>query len=758
MFDVVGKLPGVVDQTILLTGGLLELDPRPDAKGIAYESDFVKTNYFSFFGLHFLEGSVDTAFAAPNQIVVTERVAREHFGAPPWIGKVAAVDPKRMDGVSRLTIGGVIANPPVESHREASIFSDIRPFEKRVFGAIGAGWDFDVSGGHYVRLSPNVNVPAFQALMKAEVEKAATGGSRAACRSCRLRLDSLPLPAIHLAGRRDSAIDSTGETTMLITLGSGAAALLIVSAFNFITLSLARSLRRRKEVALRKVVGANQGVIMRHYLAESLLITTISLAIGFGLAELLHSWFARQLAQPDDLFSLYDPIFLGTAIAAGLALAVVVGVYPALYLAHVRPRVGLDNGEASNSGIVARLVSGGLLGLQIGAATVLLAVALTMGAQSQYVAARPLGYSMANMIAITPYCQMPGATPGAGTETGCDRVFLGPARATRGVVQATRAATNDLFSDQATPSSLTLPGRSDVLGKAHFIANETDFLEMMNVTILAGRLFDTASAFDRQLLDKRQPLNTAEADRIPIVVTRAFLPLIGAREPQDAVGQLVASSEVASKVRAFEIVGVIEDWHRRTLRFAVEPIVFTPGGAQMQVVAKLTPDVEGTIKTTLQAQAGKPGMPLFMGVRALDDSFETSYSADQRVMLAVANFAALAVIVAGLGVFALSAFDIQRRVREIGIRKALGAAPVSVASMVMGRSLRSALIASVLSWPVAWWLSNTWLNGFVYRTDLGQVLLPVATAVVLAFVLLAVSVNTARAAAIRPDSALRTAV
>jgi putative ABC transport system permease protein len=144
-------------------------------------------------------------------------------------------------------------------------------------------------------------------------------------------------------------------------------------------------------------------------------------------------------------------------------------------------------------------------------------------------------------------------------------------------------------------------------------------------------------------------------------------------------------------------------------------------------------------------------------VTPLETAFENTYEADRKLMGTISGFAVLAILVAGMGVFGLSAFDMRRRVREIGIRKALGASPGRVAGMVVSRQIAFAGIASVLSWPLGWWIANEWLSGYVYRTSLGPVVLPVASVIVVAFVVAAVGLNALRASAIRPSNALRTA-
>jgi putative ABC transport system permease protein len=369
---------------------------------------------------------------------------------------------------------------------------------------------------------------------------------------------------------------------------------------------------------------------------------------------------------------------------------------------------------------------------------------------------------------VCPPPPQPKPPPGTPEQAGaalpasaCDLPLVERIKAMPGVASVTRGGTDDLFADTLGSASVTRPGQSAHLGETHRVAVETDFLQTMDARLLAGRLFDSSSAYDRQLLSQRIGFDTAQADTVPVVVTRAFLPMVGVLDPQEAIGQQFAMPAYARGVRAFEVVGVVEDWHRRTLRHAIDPIVFTPGGWTMQIIVKTTPEAQLTVRNAIRdinppGRPPAPGTPFIRKLVMLDDDFTSSFREDQRLMAAVAGFAAFAMGVAALGVFALSAFEIRRRVREIGIRKALGAGPAKMAGMVLGQSLLSAAIASLLAWPIAWWAAGAWLSSFVYRTELAPALLPVASLFVITFVALAVSFNAARAAAVRPNIALRT--
>jgi putative ABC transport system permease protein len=766
-----GRVPGMAAITNVISGGSMFVDENgaPTNDQVRY----IDPEFFDVFEFRFIEGTRATAIATPNSITLTQSKARELFGDEPALNR----EIKGVRGVM-FRVGAVINDPPAPTMFE---FKALASMAARDVGRPSGSTDpvpedfgRSTTGGTYVRIAPGVDRDAFipmanqmgidafkqgfrVALPRLNAQLATSHMPPLTLEDNEFRVSLIPITQIHLSPREATGVTSTGEISMLVTLGAAAAALLTVSAFNYVVLSLARALRRRREVGVRKVLGASGGAVARHYLAEASLVTAISLALGFGLAELLQPWFARALGQPEVLFNLYDPVFLGATATAFVVLVLLVGAYPALYLANIRPRSGLENAD-DNGGGMRRRITGGLLGLQIAAATVMLTLALTMAAQARYVAARPLGFNMTNLYSITANCGRRSTPTVASSNQPCSATMTRLMHETRGLKRVAWSSNPAIFM-AGEPTPITVIDRPGASGDGFQMAVDADFLPMAGAKLLAGRLFNANSAYDRQQMDAYPTYPAEKFASVPVVVTRATLAVIGAATPQEAIGRRIMIGQNLW-TRSMEIVGVIEDWHQRSLKFSVSPVVFVMGGTMMNAVAEIDEADVPAVQAALSPPGGYTTSeygPFRVTVAPLGQSFQEAYAADRSLMSAVIGFAALSILVACLGVFGMSAFDIQRRVREIGIRKALGATPGGVAGMVLRSSLVSAAIATLLSWPAAWWLSNSWLNGYVYRTSLGLAALPVASAIVVAFVALAVGLNTLKAAAIRPSTALRSA-
>jgi putative ABC transport system permease protein len=736
--------------------------------GDTFDADFdglkpgvltVDPDYFKVFDLPFLEGDPAIALIDPGNIVISRRLADKLVGPGPAIGKTIKGADKGA-GAKTYRISGVIRDVPPATHWH---FDAIMPFGSD--GRPERLWSwFTVlrPGGVYVRMEGEIDQAQFLATANHQIGEIMTAGFNAEFARQKpptpprtYKVTLVPLTSIHLGGHTGRGIMTTAEAGILTVLASAAAALLAVSSFNFITMSLARNLRRRREVAVRKIVGAGGGSLAVHYLAESALVTAISLAIGFGLAELLHPWFARTIGQPETLFRLYDPVFLTLSLAVFALLALAIGAYPAFYLSVVRPRVGLEETNAASPTLIGRIVSGGLLGFQVFAATVLLIFSITMGLQAQHVAARPLGFSMKDIQLVDFSCPTHIGPNGTESDPSCPRHGMEIIRKLPGVIE-TGVLSSALSTGAYRPQPVSRAKGSSAIGETDAIGAGPGALETLQANLLAGRFFDANSAYDAPIDGNQNPAKPMGRAIAPVIVTRAMLPLINAPTTEAAIGQHIYQEDLGAE--SLEIVGVVEDWHRRSLRNPVTPVIFYPGNPTSAVIRIAESDVPRAEQAMQEIWKKEMyGVNSYLQWSSAYSEFELLYQNDTRLMTGVTSFASVAVIVAGLGVFGLSALDMRRRVREIGIRKALGASAGKVAAMVLGRQLQFAAAASILAWPVGYWLSGQWLAGYVYRTDKAWIAPLLATAIILAFVALAVGLNTVRAAAIRPSSALRTA-
>jgi putative ABC transport system permease protein len=340
-------------------------EPANPIRGTA----FVDADFFKVFPLTFVDGSYEQ-LDEPDRVALAQSRAKRLFGNQSAVGQT-------VEGVKgrSLTVVGVFRDLPTATHLDFESLAGTRTLEmieaanqaereeaERQQGPPPPGgpviimnrpamndWTSFYPGGHYLKMAAGTDRETFKAAALREVQAAGDQGSKQTQRPSgmpatmtftppKFTYSIVALHDTHLAGPEVITLGSTGDMTMLMTLAGGAAALLGVSAFNYVTLSLARSLRRRREVAVSKALGADQGSLIRQYLVESGLVTAIALLIGFAMAQILHPWFGRAIGQPEALFDLFDPVFLGWSLLGFGILAAAVGAYPAFYLANVKPR------------------------------------------------------------------------------------------------------------------------------------------------------------------------------------------------------------------------------------------------------------------------------------------------------------------------------------------------------------------------------------------------------------------------------------
>jgi putative ABC transport system permease protein len=465
-------------------------------------------------------------------------------------------------------------------------------------------------------------------------------------------------------------------------------------------------------------------------------------------------------------------------------LALAVGAYPAFYLANTRPRTALGEGGSASPGRMSQWVTGGLMGLQICAATGLLIVSLTMAAQANFIENRWLGFETKDRYQVMAPCPFSPQMPPEELSKMQTRCRTGMSALLSRVPEVSQPALFQglLLGGEQTPDPFGRSAGGEKLGEAVTTRVDLDFLQTMGARLIAGRMFDPASAYDRALGEYNTAMQarmktTVQSDgqgrtmifmssneagpgpvrpaRVPIVVTAAMLPSLGVKTPDEAIGQQIATQPNSQYV--MEIIGVVEDWNSRPLKFAVQPVIFLPQGGNQAVVQIAKDSVDAAQQKLTHAWRDYLGNApnASIQLRPLSQSLEASYRADFLLMSTVTMFALVAIAVAGLGVYGLSTFEMRRRVREIGIRKALGASPFAVGGLAIGRALIFAAIAAFIAWLPGFAIANQWLSDFVYRTNLGWIVLPIATAVVVAFVAVAVSLSAVRAAAVRPGLALR---
>ncbi len=686
-----------------------------------YEDRFfyADENAFNVFGFPFLRGNPQTALAEPFSIVITAAMSQKYFGHDNPLGETISLDPYNDGEFTDYKITGVVKDIPHYSHIKfdflASFASqkDLKIMEGR------RGWGLE-SVFTYVLLKPQAVAETVQARLPAFLEKHL---GKDHWYSVHLQ----PLTDIRLHSKLRAELEPNGDIAYVYIFSAIAAFILLIACINFMNLATAQSAQRTKEVGLRKVVGAFRSELVKQFLLESICLSLFALAIAFILIEaslpFLNSVVGKQIAIAYATDLPFAAMMFGLALVTG----VVAGSYPALFLSASRPIDSLT-GKTSGGRKAAVILRKGLVIFQFAISAILIVCTTVVYYQMQFLRAKNLGFDR-ELIVIAP--------------------LNNPIR------NNYRAAKHELLQH---PNLLAMSLTEQVPAKAgngagykieewkesegltRFFADH-DFLKTYGIGLVAGRDFD-----------EKIPTDATTA----FMVNEAFVRLAAWKSPAEAIGRSIRMSH-GRKDYDGRIVGVVKDFNIYSFRESISPLVINimPMDKLNFVSFRLArQEVTETIEH-LRSVWSKfaPNYPL--DYYFLDDDFARLHQADQQLGRVFQAFAWLAIGIACLGLFGLAAFTAERRTKEIGVRKVLGATVANVVTLLSRDFVKLVLVANLIAWPLAWYAMNKWLQSFAFRVAVQWWVFALAGGIALLIALLTVSTQAIRAALANPVEALR---
>jgi len=655
--------------------------------------------FFGVFTLPFVKGDAAAALAEPDSVVVTESVAAKYFGTEDPIGKTLTFD-KDKDFV----IKGVIEDIPLDSDLRFDLFV---PDSRILDPELMEDWE-----GHYAMtfvLLQDDSVPA-------GVEKKLSGLIQEHLPEEQISLALQPLGDIHLY----SADGSEEGMKFVRAFSIVAVFILLIACINYINLSTARSEKRAKEVGLRKVVGARRMQIAGQFFAESVLFTLIALGVALFLIQMLegvfHDLTGKTLVSAD-----FEPGFIvGLLLIAGFT-GLAAGVYPAIVLSSFKPMRALRDGFDRPEGKASFRKT--LVVVQVSLSIMLLIGMGVIEKQLRYIRARDLGFDKDNVL----FMRMAGDLQ-KNYEAFKHELLQNP-----DVASVART-----FQPPGEMSAIARgirwqgmeAGESVAFG---FIPVDYDTLDLLNMEIVQGRKFSREFPAD----DSNFILNERAVEVMDL---------------EDPIGKPFSLGEESKGT----IVGVVKDFHSLPLNYGIEPVVLLvdPEFYSLVLVKIRTGDRRGAIGS-IEAAWNKfvPGFPFEH--HFLDERFELYYGPEILAGKIFLYFVLIAVFISCLGLLGLSAFVVEQKTKEIGIRKALGASVPRVVLLLTKQFLLWVLLANTIAWPIAYVAVRSWLDNYPFRTSLGLPLFLLSAAAALVITMLTVSFQAVRAARANPVDSLR---
>ncbi len=695
--------------------------------GVATAEDIamVDPSFFEIFDLPMIRGQGRGALSDPSAAIVSESLARKYFGTTDPIGQTMTV---AMDVQANYRIAGVFRDLPKNSDLTLSL---LIPLPRKPVSDNWFHWG-SISLQTYLRFATPSAARAFEQKLLPFVDRRGLADmGENASRTQQLTL--LPIAQQHLepAGRQSSSRKIT-----VITLGLVGILTLLIAIVNYVNLATARAGLRAREVAMRKVLGADRATLVGQFLGEAVLTVAIAALLGLILSEL-----GLPLVNAAGGLSLDIPyaVVVPALVALTLIVGLIAGFYPAVLLSRFPTASVLASARSPGGGRVGTRIREGLVVLQFGLAIAFMVGTTVLVAQTQYMRQSDLGFRRDGLLVLL-------SMRDSLVDVGQRRKLMTELRALPNVTGLTvaNAAAGGTGSDNS--DNVPLPGVAGPGPSLRWMIVGPDFFGVYGARLLAGRLFDAAHAGD----DQRTPTKGAAAN---IVINRRAVSTLGFRSAQEAVGKTVGGD------RPRTIIGVVDDMRFSSPR---EPNSASYYYHYRQPEHTDTP--VATIRFTGDPRAMRdavralwqrtvPQVPF--DAETADKRLAEFYEADDRATRLFGIGAGLAVLIGCVGLWGLASFNTQRRVKEIGIRKTLGASSADIVKLLIGQFLRPVLLANLVAWPLAFVAMRTWLAGFDDRIALSPLYFVGASLLATAIAVLTVLGQSLRASRAAPAWALR---
>ena len=747
---IAAGFPEIESVTVLATGKTVLMR---GGQPLFLDAATVDPSFFDIFRLDFVDGSAERALADMRSVVLTESEAIRHFGTARAAGRTITMGagPGRLD----YAVSGVIRDLPRNSSLRLGVIFRRNPADFDSLPASQKGWG-NMDQQHYVKLRPGADPARINAALP-EWEKRTIApqliDGRASSQADILDLKLVPIADVHLGDAEQGALTPLGDRRTLATFGVVAMLILGMAVMNFINLSTARATQRAREVALRKVLGAGRGDLVAQLLGESLLMAAIAMLIALAGVELATAWSGAWIDADLRMTYVGEGGMLWPALALFLVTGILGGLYPAFYLSRFQPAAVLRANQAAAEAPGSGRLRTALVVFQFAIAIGLIVCTSIIYWQTRYAQTVDPGFRRDGLIQIDAAWRFAGdsseyeaakremlAIPGV-VATG--RTNLGLA-ATNKSIQAVRAP--------GAPAGLSIG----------FYGVDPDFFKTMDMRLLAGRFLHDRFAKDRIVrppegADDRAPGPQLAARGINIVANREAAKLLGFATPKEAIGKTVRASVVGDdEMVPATIVGVVGDTRIRTARDAIEPILYGyDPDRTYQVLVRYAAARPQEVMDGLARVWRKFEPEIPFEARFAEDIIAELYAAERSRGALFAAFSGLAVLIACLGLYSLASFATERRTKEIGIRKVLGARVRDIVRLLAWQFSKPVILANLIAWPAAWWAMRDWLNTFDARIALGPGPFVLAGLLALAIAVATVAGHALRVARLNPIHALR---
>ena len=685
-----------------------------------YEKDifYADSTFFNVFSVELERGDVKKALERPNSIILTKESAQKYFGDADPIGKTLAIN--SFVGVDTLVVTAIAKKMPPSSHFQFSSLISLQGL-----GDISNYWAYHMFQSYVLlnkETSPKQIEKKFIDFNNIYIANNPQADGKQA-------IYLQPIIDIHLHSKMIGEAGVNSDIAYVYVFAGVAIFILLIACFNFTNLSTARSLSRAKEVGLRKVVGAERSQLVKQFLGEAGFFAMISLAIALGIAYLVLPVF-NQLSERQLILDLNRNLSLVIMLfLLVLFVGLLAGIYPAVILSSFKPVEVLKGRLFKTS----KKISFGriLVTLQFVVSIVLIAATILVNQQLKFLQNKKLGFDKENVVVLT----LPKNSDTARLETFKSSLIKIPG------IRAVAASQS--IPGPMIPVNQVNDGNAD-LSKAlsmQMLFTDVDFIRTMNMKIIAGRDFSNDHPTDR-----------TEG----FILNEEAVKKSGWRSPGDAIGKTFQWVLPNTVLKSGKVIGVVKDFHITPLKTAVQPLVIhiLPNRFQYVYVRfdqSQADNVVSIIEKTFNQFYAKQSFEYSF----LDDTLAMMYKSERKLGTIFSYFSFLAIFIACLGVLGLSLYSIRQRIKEIGIRKVIGASVASITGLLLKEFVQPVFIATLIAVPIVWYGMNKWLEDFAYRITVSWWIFAAAGALALAIAIFTVSLQAIKAAMANPVKSLR---
>jgi putative ABC transport system permease protein len=689
----------------------------------------VDSTFFNVFTFEVLEGDAKTALNEPNTVVLTESAAIKYFNTTKAVGKTIETN-ERNSTLYKVT--AVIKDIPRTSHFDFDFLFSMDNVEYGwgsflshnfyTYLLLKEGTDVKQFEKNFAPFIANYVMPEAKQVMNIQsIEEFQKSGNT-------ISYSLIPITDIHLNSDYTPEITAGGNLQYVYIFSAVAVFILILACINFMNLTTARSASRAKEVGIRKVLGTERKQLIGQFLFESTLMALISLLLAICIAFFMLPLFNEVSGKQMELQTLFSPVTLPLLIALPFVVGILAGSYPAFYLSAFQPIQILKNKlhfGSKGSGLRSALVV-----FQFATSIVLIIGTIVIYRQLNYIQTKQLGFKKDQVLVIDDFFVL-----GQNAEAFRNEMLKQPS-----IKNATFSSYLPVANSSRNDNTFSKEAVMDAKSGFNMQVWKVDdqYIPTMGMELARGRNFS----------------KTLATDSNSVILNESAAKILGYDDPIGKKIYTIADYETGA-LSAFQIIGVIKNFHFQSLKENIGPLSFqlgrSIGSASFKIEAGNTTGILKQAESIWKTMA--PNMPF--NYRFLDEAFDQMYRAEQRVGKIALIFSMLAIFIGCLGLFGLAAFVAEQRTKEIGVRKVLGASVKGIVHLLSKDFIRLVFIAFIIAAPIAWWAMNRWLQDFVYRVAISWWIFLAAAFIAISIALITVSFQAIKAAITNPVKNLR---